>query len=91
LVLNNSFLSYYIGIFSFIFSTILNAAGQIATFFKVKSEILKIESTLQKRMNQKKHYRNIMDGFNSQNNDDLKKLDELKIQLNKYDAILSPK
>ena len=58
---------------------------------EIKSEILKIESTLQKRMNQKKYYRNIMDGFNSQNNDDLKKLDELKIQLNKYDAILSPK
>lgn len=58
---------------------------------EIKSEILKIESTLQKRMNQKKHYRNIMGGFNSQNNDDLKKLDELKIQLNKYDAILSPK
>ena len=58
---------------------------------EIKSEILKIESTLQKRTNQKKHYRNIMDGFNSQNNDDLKKLDELRIQLNKYDAILSQK
>lgn len=58
---------------------------------EIKSEILKIESTLQKRTNQKKHYRNIMDGFNSQNNDDLKKLDELKIQLNKYDTILSQK
>ena len=58
---------------------------------EIKSEILKIESTLQKRMNQKKHYRNIMGDFNSQNNDDLKKLDELKIQLNKYDTILSQK
>ena len=41
---------------------------------EIKSEILKIESTLQKRINQKKHYRNIMDGFNSQNNDNIKKV-----------------
>ena len=55
---------------------------------EIKSEISKIESRLQQRMNQKKFYQNTMVVFNSQNNDDLKKLDELKIQLNKYDAIL---